>query len=113
MSPDLDFLYQNDKGLDHIRYSGNFIVFGFDRAKKIQNYLNDKVKSEFFRDMKKASSRPSKRKMPSEEDFISDMRKVYQQIKQKENFKRKCTIDIVNNAKESFDLLFNNDCEVI
>ena len=51
--------------------------------------------------------------MPSEEDFISDMRKVYQQIKQKENFKRKCTIDIVNNAKESFDLLFNNDCEVI
>ena len=53
LSPDLDFLYQNDKGLDHIRYSGNFIVFGFDRAKKIQNYLNDKVKSEFFRDMKR------------------------------------------------------------
>lgn len=113
LSPVLDFLYQNDKVLDHIRYNQTFIVFGFARAKKIQNYLNDKVKSEFFSDMKKASSRPSKRKMPSEEDFISDMRKVYQQIKQKENFKRKCTIDIVNNAKESFDLLFNNDCEVI
>lgn len=113
LSPDLDFLYQNDKGLDHIRYSENFIVFGFDRAKKIQNHLNNKVKSKFFSDMEKVSSRPSKRKMPSEEDFISDMRKVYQQIKQKENFKCKCSIEIANNAKESFDLLFNNDCEVI
>lgn len=113
LSPDLDFLYQNDKGLDHIRYSENFIVFGFGRAKKIQNYLNDKVKSEFFRDMKKASSRSSKGKMLSEEDFISDMRKVYRQIKQKESFKHKCKIDIVNNAKESFDLVFSNDCEVI
>lgn len=113
LSPDLDFLYQNDKGLDHIRYSENFIVFGFARAKKIQNYLNDKVKSKFFSDMKKASTRSSKIKILSEEDFISDMRKVYQQIKQKENLKRKCSIEIANNAKESFDLLFNNDCEVI
>lgn len=113
LSPDLDFLYQNDKGLDHIRYSQTFIVLGFARAKELQNYLNDKVKSEFFTDMKKASSRSSKRKILSEEDFIADMRKVYKQIKQKENFKHKCTIDIVNNAKESFDLAFINDCEVI
>lgn len=113
LSPDLDFLYQNDKGLEHIRYSKNFIVFGFDRAKKIQNHLNNKVKSEYFSDMKKASSRPSKRKLLSEEDFIADMRKVYRQIKQKERFKHKCKIDIVNNAKESFDLAFTNDCEVI
>ena len=54
-----------------------------------------------------------KRKLLSEEDFIADMRKVYQQIKQKENYKHKCMMQIIDNAKESFDSFFNNDIEVV
>ena len=63
--------------------------------------------------LKRLLRKLQKREILSEEDFISDMRKVYQQIKQKEKFKHKCAIEIANNAKESFDLLFDNDCEVI
>ena len=89
------------------------MIFGALRAKKMQNYINDRIKSEFIDDINNTSNRPRKRKLLSEEDFIADMRKVYQEIKQKENYKYKCTMQIVNNVKESFDLFFNNDTEVI
>ena len=114
ISPIIDWLYQDDdKKLDHLVYNGSFLIFGASRAKKMQNYINNRIKSEFIDDINNTSNLPRKRKLLSEEDFIADMRKVYKQIKQKESFKHKCTIDIVNNAKESFDLVFSNDCEVI
>lgn len=114
ISPIIDWLYQDDdKKLDHLVYNGSFLIFGALRAKKMQNYINDRIKSEFIDDINNTSNRPRKRKLLSEEDFIADMRKVYQEIKQKENYKYKCTMQIVNNVKESFDLFFNNDTEVI
>lgn len=114
ISPIIDWLYQDDdKKLDHLVYNGSFLIFGALRAKKMQNYINDRIKSEFIDDINNTSNRPRKRKLLSEEDFITDMRKVYQEIKQKENYKYKCTMQIVNNVKESFDLFFNNDTEVI
>lgn len=114
ISPIIDWLYQDDdKKLDHLVYNGSFLIFGASRAKKMQNYINNRIKSEFINDINNNSNLPRKRKLLSEEDFIADMRKVYQEIKQKENYKYKCTMQIVNNVKESFDLFFNNDTEVI
>lgn len=114
ISPIIDWLYQDDdKKFDHLVYNGSFLIFGASRAKKMQNYINNRIKSEFIDDINDTSNRPRKRKLLSEEDFIADMRKVYQEIKQKENYKYKCTMQIVNNVKESFDLFFNNDIEVI
>lgn len=114
ISPIIDWLYQDDdKKLDHLVYNGSFLIFGASRAKKMQNYINNRIKSEFIDDINNTSKLPRKRKLLSEEDFIADMRKVYQEIKQKENYKHKCTMQIVNNVKESFDLFFNNDIEVI
>ena len=114
ISPIIDWLYQDDdKKLDHLVYNGSFLIFGALRAKKMQNYINNRIKSEFINDINNNSNLPRKRKLLSEEDFIADMRKVYQEIKQKENYKYKCTMQIVNNVKESFDLFFNNDTEVI
>lgn len=114
VSPIIDWLYQDDdKKLDHLVYNGSFLIFGASRAKKMQNYINNRIKSEFIDDINNTSNLPRKRKLLNEEDFIADMRKVYQEIKQKENYKYKCTMQIVNNVKESFDLFFNNDTEVI
>lgn len=114
ISPIIDWLYQDDdKKLDNFLYNGSFLIFGASRAKKMQNYIHNQIKSEFIDDINNNSNLPRKRKLLSEEDFITDMRKVYQEIKQKENYKYKCTMQIVNNVKESFDLFFNNDTEVI
>lgn len=114
ITPIIDWLYQdNDKGLEHILYNNSFLIFGASRAKKMQNYLNDRIKSEFLDDINSTDNQPKKRKLLSEEDFIADMRKVYQEIKKKENYKYKCMMEIIDNAKESFDSFFNNDIEVV
>lgn len=114
ISPIIALLYHDDdKNPNHIRYNDSFLIFGALRAKKIQSYLNERIKSEFLADVNNATTHLKKRKLLSEEDFIADMRKIYQEIKQKENYKHKCAIQIINNANESFESFFANDIEVI
>lgn len=113
ISPIIALLYHDDKNPNHIRYNDSFLIFGASRVKKIQSYLNERIKSEFLADVNNATIHLKKRKLLSEEDFIADMRKIYQEIKQKENYKHKCAIQIINNANESFESFFANDIEVI
>ena len=113
ISPIIALLYHDDKDPNHIRYNDSFLIFGASRAKKIQSYLNERIKSEFLAEVNNAPTHLKKRKSLSEEDFIADMRKVYQEIKQKENYRHKCVIQIIENANKSFELFFGNDTEVI
>lgn len=113
ISPIIALLYHDDKDPNHIRYNDSFLIFGASRAKKIQSYLNERIKSEFLAEVNNAPTHLKKKKSLSEEDFIADMRKVYQEIKQKENYRHKCVIQIIDNANKSFELFFGNDTEVI
>lgn len=86
------------------------IIHKAKRAISIRDSLNDCAKDVFIRESNKYNKTDS---FPTENEFIQDMVKIYQDLKAINQFKVDCEQKILNEAQLSWELLNGDDIVII
>lgn len=91
-------------------FSDALIIHKAKRAISIRDSLNDCAKDVFIRESNKYNKTDS---FPTENEFIQDMVKIYQDLKAINQFKVDCEQKILNEAQLSWELLNGDDIVII